>query len=152
MSQIETEHKDYKIRYSENEDVWRCWELDLEAKTLSALKAKINQIDAAGRKLDRVSVYVFGGYGLPKEAIALSWAGKGKLWILEGKRRSQEPCDRISRVTPEITAAIKQAGQLQSQAQEIRKQADSILAAIPRWEPAATAIADDADISSGSAP
>ena len=48
---IETTHNDHSIRYDEGSDEWTCSAMDLKAKSLSALKAKINDFDAKERKL-----------------------------------------------------------------------------------------------------
>ena len=47
---IETEHKGYKITYSDNEDVWRCWELNVEHEKLSKLKQRIDRLSLEARK------------------------------------------------------------------------------------------------------
>lgn len=43
MMSLETEHRGYKIIYSENEEVWRCWSLSLDHISLAKLKAAINR-------------------------------------------------------------------------------------------------------------
>lgn len=58
---IETEHLGYAIHYSENEDVWRCQSLDLEAKTLSAIKSKMGKTLADARRVEPVAVLVVTG-------------------------------------------------------------------------------------------
>ena len=47
---IETEHKGYRISYSDNEDVWRCWELNIEHEKLSKLKQRIDRLSLEARK------------------------------------------------------------------------------------------------------
>src|SRR6059058_4999435 len=42
MTDLKTGYKNFTIVYAENQDLWRCWELDVEAATLSALKRKID--------------------------------------------------------------------------------------------------------------
>ena len=61
---IETTHNGKRITYGENSDDWSCGEYDLTAKTLSALKAKINDFDAKERKLGKngVTLLKVGGY------------------------------------------------------------------------------------------
>lgn len=51
MSQIETEHLGFKIVYSDNRDVWFCYELDLDAPILSKLKTKIDAFERRSRKI-----------------------------------------------------------------------------------------------------
>lgn len=57
---IETEHNGYKIRYGENSDTWECYDLQLSANTLSALKDKINKTLAQERRLGNIAVLKIG--------------------------------------------------------------------------------------------
>lgn len=45
------DYRGYSITYSENQDVWRCWSLDIEADRLPTLKGKIDRLIVASRKL-----------------------------------------------------------------------------------------------------
>lgn len=47
---IETTYRGYRIHYSENEDVWRCSDLNAEAVTLTALKQKMSRLILKARK------------------------------------------------------------------------------------------------------
>lgn len=145
---IETEHKGYKIGYFEESDTWRCYELELTAPKLSALKAKIDKIDADARKLDRVPVVVLGGWNSrAKFGVALSWASKDALWLMIDRRRSKEPCNTIVPDGPETRAQLARADALEKQAAGLRADAAAIIAAIPRWQPSQKAVADEEEIS-----
>lgn len=47
---IETEYRGYKLSYAENRDVWECWACNMNAPTLSKLKAKIDKLHLDLRK------------------------------------------------------------------------------------------------------
>lgn len=50
-NRITTTHLGHEIAYDEDQDVWECSALILKAKTLTALRKKIDQIDLARRRL-----------------------------------------------------------------------------------------------------
>lgn len=52
MSEMELSYRGYAIRFGENSETWRCWSLDVEAEKLSTVKAKIDRLIAAARKLE----------------------------------------------------------------------------------------------------
>lgn len=58
-----TEHRGYSIYYTDNSEIWRCQDLDLEAERLSQLKSKIDRELKKMREADGVSVlYLFDGH------------------------------------------------------------------------------------------
>lgn len=116
---IETEHNGHHITYSENEDVWRCHALDLDAKTLSALKTKINKIDSESRRVNVEVVYPDRhGFGGKKVMTVLATVIDGDgVWTLfpeggmRGGRqtkliRKKLPISCVAENTPETAAAV----------------------------------------------
>ena len=82
---IETEHLGYAIRYAENEDVWRCEALSLDAKTLSALKSKMGKTLADARRVEPVPVLIAErSYGATYRTgmMVLPDAGGKKAWCM----------------------------------------------------------------------
>jgi hypothetical protein len=144
MGEIKIEHNGHTITYSENEDVWRCWALEAEAKTLSILKTKINKIDAEARRVD---VKVFEIDRLSKEqkivkCLMVDADGKS-VWILEeGKtkfrgedvkgRRKKTLVTSIAEVTPENRALIGAYHQAVADEDKARRRTAAALEAIPR--------------------
>jgi len=137
MSRIETEHNGHAITYAENEDVWRCWSMNVEGKTLSAVKAKLNKLDADARRVN-VPVIVLNHYGCTVDAIGLATLiDKGDVWIAAKDRRgstqrSKTSMSRIVLDTPENREAIKAASAKEKQAESVMKEAEGMVYAIPR--------------------
>lgn len=81
---LETEHNGYKIRYAENEDVWRCWVINLDGKTLSAIKAKINTEIKRAREIDAMPALAFdSSYGITASDVVITLiADEKRVWTL----------------------------------------------------------------------
>ncbi len=81
---LETEHNGYKISYAENEDVWRCWDLSLDGKTLSAVKAKINTEIKRAREITAMPALAFdGSYSTEaREVVITLIADESRVWTL----------------------------------------------------------------------
>lgn len=106
---ITTEHNGVEIKYSDNRDLWICPDLDLEAATLSALREKINKVQADARRVN-VPVICLGYYGATIEfaGTATLIDRDGGVWVTrnKGKRRSKMSRDRVLADTPENRALI----------------------------------------------
>lgn len=63
---MEVEHAGFKIRYQENENKWRCWELDIDGPQLSTVKAKINNLMAAERRIVPTQAVHWATYSAPE--------------------------------------------------------------------------------------
>ena len=153
MSEIQTEHQGYKIRYAENEEVWRCWDLDLQSKSLAALRTKIA---AAARKL-RVAqaagleVWVgnsWGGGDMKLGVIdALDPDGKRAAVFIgqaggDGKRqRSKFDIANLLPRNPDQDAKIATMRSLLSEADRLRREADAIGKTLVRYTPETIAAA-----------
>lgn len=137
---IETEHKGYKIRYSENEDVWRSFELDLDAVSLGALKRKIDLVERQARKAAQTPVFVARFNSTP---VAATITGKAEgsayrkgehVWVfLPGeKRRTKVSIDEVIEDTPENRALIEKHRDFLRAADAAQRAARAALEVIPR--------------------
>lgn len=67
-----TEHRGYGIYYTDNSEVWRCHELDLEAERLSQLKGKIDRALKKMRDADGVRCLYIESDGTAREALVVA--------------------------------------------------------------------------------
>lgn len=143
MSQITTTHRGHEIAYSENGDVWRCWAMDLEAPTLSKLKAKINKVIADGAKLGNIAAYAFEGSwsnSIDEVLITALSADKGdRVWIIQPSlrnegfmQRREVKLDELIPATEEARVAIQVWKSLVAAQEEARKAVKKAREAIPR--------------------
>lgn len=120
VQMIETEHRGYKIRYAENEDVWRCHTLDMQGDTLTQLKNKINRHLAKMAKTGGIAALVSSfGHSKFEECEIVSVSDKGGVWIAKSrverwqgatrtvKERSKVEADRLVLDTVENREMIK---------------------------------------------
>lgn len=134
---IEVIHNGHQITYAENEDVWRCWSMNVEAKTLSALKTKLNKLDADARRCN-VPVLVLHHYGCGIDAIGLATLIDGnEVWVTSKDRRGSAerrkmPMRRILLDTPDNRAAIGIAEARRKEGEAIVKEADAMVSVLPR--------------------
>ena len=137
MSRIETEHNGHKIAYAENEDVWRCWAMDVEGKTLSAVKTKLNKIDAEARRVS-VPVILLHHWGCQVDAVGVATLiEKDDVWVTTKDRhgsteRRKKPMGVILLDTPENRSAIKAAAARRKEGEAITKEADDMMSSLPR--------------------
>ena len=127
---IETNHNDHPIRYDETADEWTCPAMDLKAKTLSALKAKINDFDAKERKLGNgvVLIHVNGyRYSSQKDIapkVRATMLDKGDLdkypavWTshVYTKQREKVGLHALALDTPENVATLHEADRIEKEA------------------------------------
>jgi hypothetical protein len=132
---IETEHHGYKIVYSENEDRWRCWEMECDGKSLSAVKAKVAAILSATRKIEPAPAVTLRSWGGLQNVMLLGWASAQKVWVMDGRRRTQENASNVAMMTPETLSALSRVDALQKQADALRADIARILDSIPRVQP-----------------
>lgn len=141
MSQITTEHAGHEITYSENEDVWRCWNLDAEAKTLSALKAKINKHLAEARRIGNVRVWKIEWGDAPALHVVTLLEGDAAAWVskvngktngrMRDKVREKASLKNLVLDTPENRAAIEAWRALERAAAEASRKARDAKEALP---------------------
>ena len=123
---IEVDFNGITIHYSENEDLWRCASFDVEGKTLSAVKAKVNKLLADARRLARrlaepIAVFTVDSWSMKaseKGVVTLVESDK-KVWLIttktvwwkgeqrEEKARSKIDIEREILDTPEARAVLK---------------------------------------------
>lgn len=143
---IETEHRGYKIRYSENEDVWRAYALDAEGVTLTAVKRKIDAIDRKARSVETIAAFRIGfrdnvEAGTITAKVGRSVTGRNRYWDqkeavwfvnLQTKSRSRVELKDLIEDTPENRARLDDYVRLCNEVSRIEAQAKSVLEAIPR--------------------
>ena len=141
MSQITTEHNGHQIVYAENEDVWRCWGMELEAKTLTALKTKLNAADAAARRVGNVKVIVLSHYGEFSMGVVTLLEGEKHAWVsprvpgekvLGRRSRTKVQLDERALDTPVVRDAVEAWGRAKLAYQAAAQAERDAKAAIPR--------------------
>ncbi|MGE3914678.1 MAG: hypothetical protein AB7F78_03180 [Hyphomicrobiaceae bacterium] len=135
---IETDHLGQRIIYSENSDTWQCLEMELQAKSLSALKTKIADALNAARKCDVEAIY-FPSFSSWEKAKVTMLVEPDEAWIVhpEGKkmRRRKVKFNELLPDTPESVRLIKEWRDLSAAAESARRAAEAARAAIPRLSP-----------------
>ena len=157
---IETAHRGYTVRFSENEDYWRCYDLDLENASLAKLKEQIDKLLLKVRKESAVDVLIVGSehssHFSVTEGRAIdakvgferqrsSYSGDAKepirkvsLGIFSNRRggdrggKSFYPISEISLPTPEVYAAIAEVERLRKIAKAAEEAVKAAVRAIPR--------------------
>lgn len=151
---IETKHGEHTIAYSENEDIWRCWDMNVEGKTLSAVKQKLNKIDAENRRVASVPVVIVSdwGSGVEGTGVVTLRDGERAAWTMVSKKHYAKPRREKVRLasmvldTPENRAKLNEYTALRKIASDASKAASAHLEAIPRVTDADLAgLAEDTD-------
>lgn len=139
---LETTHAGYQIHYSENDDLWRCWELDLDAPSLSALKNKINQWDAKARRLSNIPVLILSQYDRkPSRGTATMIDRDGGVWCavetatrhhgVKSERKKLKP-ESLILDNPEGRSAIAELQRLAKIEDEAREAVKAARDKLPR--------------------
>jgi hypothetical protein len=151
---LETDHRGYKIRYQENEDVWRVWALNFDGPTLSSVKAKIDRHLAKLAKLVEVIPAICVGYrGEFKDYTVISiaankrrhsdkvqvWASKEREEVWRGtmrivKDRAKVDADTLILDTPENRAKVREAEAWGNRIKADEKKLKEFVDAIPRLD------------------
>lgn len=137
MSAFKFDYDGNEIQFSENEEVWRCWDLNMEDKSLSKLKEKINKFrrDTRNAGVKRVEVYRLGSWRGGMVTL-ISLASEESAWITtrigRTDRREKVGLHELIFPTPENMAVLAAAKDLDDQAQELTRKADAARAAIQR--------------------
>lgn len=152
MSEIETEFRGYAIRYSENQDVWRCHTLDMDGVTLTQLKNKIGRYLAKIAKTAEAIPAIHVEYGdgfkpcfIVAVANTVSYRKQPEVWTYTereesyrggGKRtvkyRKKYEASTLILDTPENQTLVAEAVRLVGLARLARKTAEDAIEAIPR--------------------
>jgi hypothetical protein len=158
---IEIEYNGRTVVFREADDEWGCFELKLKARSLSALKAKINKIDGLARKISCPAIRVekYGRHlGEPAQIVMLA---KGSEWermaydekpeLLQGLHNRRVPTvwimvaegnqpatrtkvrlDELAPPTESVLASVREYERLGSEIKKLEAAKDSVLKAIPR--------------------
>ena len=142
---IETEHRGYRIHYSEHAQNWQCSDLGLEAPQLRDLRDKISKTLAKDAQCN-VEAIMIGGLALVptyREVTIVSITGDGydgnpRCWISyvpDGWKRAKRVKESLANLAPktdEVLAKIDATKALENIAERAWKQADQARAGIPR--------------------
>lgn len=151
MSELETEFRGYRIRYAENQDVWRCHELDMDGATLTQLKNKIGRYLAKiAKTAETVPAFVvsygdrFEEVNIVSVANTLSYSKEPQVWTSKDRVEPWRGATRIVKDrrkhdastaildTPENRVLIEEAKRLLAIARDAKKVADEAVRLIPR--------------------
>ena len=135
---LQVEHNGFTLRYSDNEDKWSVWELELEDKSLAKLKQKVNKF--VSNKLKTASLIVGiddSGYGsrVPEKRQVVSRdASTGEYWVirLDNGRRERVKADKLFPWTPEVDTKIAEYERLQEEARSFMRQASAVIQSIKK--------------------
>jgi hypothetical protein len=155
--QLEITYRGYAVHYAENQDVWRCNALDLDAERLPTVKAKIDRVIAAARKLaEPLSMIRVDYHGTVKPVTVMSlaqpragreveeaWAMvPGDEWYFdhaEKKRLRREVLERqkialnqIYDDSPSNREKVAEAERLKAQIETLEDQKRALLASMSR--------------------
>lgn len=139
MSRIEIEYNGFRVAYSENSEVWVCYDLNLEAEKLSGLKAKISKVMAEARRVENVPVIEIG---FRNEFAVVTLLDGDEVWIMKsgddvsGKRnktrREKVKMTDLVLDTPENRASIEAFEKEVVRIRNLEKANRERLASIPR--------------------
>lgn len=139
---IQIKHGEYTIRYSENEDMWNCYDLSLEAPTLSKLKAKINKHDADLRRVENVPVLLLAPWGGKAESgwqVTLIDDDGKSVWVSkaigskrDGKARQKVALNTVMLDTPENRRYVEEYQRLVQEESEIAARRRALVEQMPR--------------------
>lgn len=154
-----TEYRGYSIRYSENEDVWTCYDVGASHEKLSRVKAKIDDMHRKLRKANAfhcLDVSSYRGvetqeativeYLGPIRAKTSSYqrVGDGKIidhevaymsargGLSEKKSRQKGKLSQLALNDTQNMRRIGEAQRLYAEAEKIRKQAQKIMESLDR--------------------
>lgn len=134
----DVKHNGYDIRYREDENLWSCHTLDLEARSLKALRQKINEIDAVQRRVDHVKaikVDRWSGNGRP--CVVTLIHDDGECWITEHARGAYKSRSKVSfndlvLDNEENRAALVVVKAAKAAAERASKHVETLTKALPR--------------------
>lgn len=145
------EHNGHTLTFRESDESWSCGPMRMEAKSLKALKAKLDKHDGQARKVT-VPVYLVDHYGRSKAAQIVmiakpkdwdrSYAGIDSgtrvpsVWVVQtnGNRseRSKVRLDACVAATKDNLTEITMAEEMLAEAKAFEAKARKIIADIPR--------------------
>lgn len=147
---IEIDFNGITIHYSENEDVWRCSSFDVDGKTLSAVKAKVNNILADARRLvEPIAVFTLDSWSnkVSEQGVVTLVESDKKVWLTttklawwKGERRYEKARSKIDVEeaildTPEARALVAEVVQNVAELEAQIKAEKARVEALPRLTP-----------------
>jgi hypothetical protein len=116
---FEFEYMGFKVSFAENDEVWRCWALDVEHKSMAKVKSMISQKVREEVKTANL-IYGIKNWGSVKKVQVIGLVdGKGDhVWTKSmdrDERRSREKMDTLFPWTLENEAIIAEADVLEKQ-------------------------------------
>ena len=111
--EVRYKHNGYMIAFSDNRDLWYCNELDLDDKSLSKLKTKINKYDSEKRRVSNVPAWEMQNYSTTLTPVVITLIEDDKqVWVSRdkghnrGRERSKESLSGLIPQTDEARKAI----------------------------------------------
>lgn len=136
---IKTQHNEHEVAYDEREDVWVCTALKLRSATLTALKAKINAVEAQERKLGDGGVAVINfGYSSLRDAskaraTTLDNDGHGVWIVKQDKTRAKVAPHSLTADVPAAWEVLESARKLDKQGRDLCAAALKLIDELPRY-------------------
>jgi len=136
---IRTTYNEYDIYYDETADLWKCNDMQMEAKTLSALKAKIRDALRADVTPLNIPALVCGSYSTDFSKVTIremaqkaSYEVNDKVWVMapQGNKsiRKQELLENLYAddhgnrlIIEDIKSLSRQANELHRQAADLKR-------------------------------
>lgn len=154
---ITIEHNGRELHFIEHDESWSCRSMNMYAKSLKALKAKLDKFDGQARRVNVPVMIVdthFDGSIKRAEIVMIAkprdwetdysaklpnhrgYGTKPSVWVSEIKgnetSRAKVALDRCLSPSPENIAAVEAARAKFSEAKRIRAEGEAIIAALPR--------------------
>lgn len=127
MARIELQHQGFDIYYGENDDLWHCTHLRIEAKTLSKAKQKINEHVRNALKTIDLQFGLIEWSNVKKVQIVGRDATTGQFWVMgEDGRRSREKLEKLTPWSDDIQAKLDEAERLGKEANALLRQSREI--------------------------
>lgn len=144
------EYRGYELTWLENNDIWNCFALDVEAKSFTALKEKVRKLSSQERQMECFDAVLVRSDG---EAWAVSGEGQTvkvsmvahrhhgsprDVWVMEDQpgnqppRRVKRPIANLCLPTGQNLAKINEAKGLYRQATDLNKQANEVMKGVVR--------------------
>jgi hypothetical protein len=149
---IELDYNGREVTFREDDDEWHCHALKLKAKSLSALKRKIDKLDGEARRVSvpavRLSRYGQGErvdivlIAKPKDWDRESYYGEGysrrapAVWVLRADGNEQQRVkvrvDELAPANVDTARQLEEVVRLQAESKRLDEEADKVLAGIIR--------------------
>jgi len=149
---ITLEYNGRELMFREDDDQWSCHALRLHAKNLTALKRKIDKLDSEARRVSVPAVRLDGHnegsrvdvvlIAKPKDWDRAGYSGDAynqrvpAVWVLKSGGNQQErvkvSLGGLAHANEETARSLKEVVRLRAESKRLDKEADAVVAAIPR--------------------